>query len=43
MPLQVDYKLRKILSVWELELCLKNEDWVNVMGIEGLAVSLTLI
>lgn len=43
VPLQVDYKLRKILSVWELELCLKNEDWVNVMGIEGLAVSLTLI
>ncbi|KAI8652836.1 hypothetical protein NCS57_01349200 [Fusarium keratoplasticum] len=39
VPLQVDYKLRKILSVWELELCLKNEDWVNVMGIEGLALS----
>ncbi|KAL2673647.1 hypothetical protein Neosp_012090 [[Neocosmospora] mangrovei] len=28
VPLQVDYKLRKILSVWELELCLKNEDWL---------------
>ncbi|UPK95817.1 hypothetical protein LCI18_006752 [Fusarium solani-melongenae] len=39
VPLQVDYKLRKILSVWELELCLKNEDWMNVMGIEGLALS----
>ncbi|KAL6366118.1 hypothetical protein LRP88_00214 [Fusarium phalaenopsidis] len=39
VPLQVDYKLRKILSVWELELCLKNDDWVNVMGIEGLALS----
>ncbi|KAM6509602.1 hypothetical protein FALCPG4_017253 [Fusarium falciforme] len=39
VPLQVDYKLRKILSAWELELCLKNEDWVNVMGIEGLTLS----
>ncbi|KAI8654332.1 hypothetical protein NCS56_01390200 [Fusarium sp. Ph1] len=39
VPLQVDYKLRKILSVWELKLCLKNDDWVNVMGIEGLALS----
>ncbi|KAJ4191857.1 hypothetical protein NW767_010764 [Fusarium falciforme] len=29
VPLQVDYKLRKILSVWELELCLKNEDWLS--------------
>ncbi|KAJ4178514.1 hypothetical protein NW755_013128 [Fusarium falciforme] len=39
VPLQVDYKLRKILSAWELELCLKNEDWVNVMGTEGLTLS----
>lgn len=38
VPLQIDYRLRKLLSVWELELCLKNDDWVNVMGIEGLTV-----
>lgn len=43
VPLQVDYKLRKILSAWELELCLKNEDWVNVLGVEGLIVSSPLI
>ncbi|KAM0431435.1 hypothetical protein ACHAPT_005412 [Fusarium lateritium] len=38
-PMQVDYRLRKILSVWELELCLKNEDWVNVLGVEGLTLA----
>ncbi|KAJ7214542.1 hypothetical protein GGX14DRAFT_542206 [Mycena pura] len=39
MPLKAEYRLRKMMSVWELRVCLTRAEWNDVFGIKGVSLS----